>query len=162
MTLLIRVRIRLDDQSGKFIPRVQGKGATRFHDSAFADSVSGFGPINCPKTTCCAQERITPGVGVITKNAVRTAAAVRGTARGISIKAWQLLPCHVHRNQRGSGILELVDRSVLQPLGIEGITALGLGREVYARRHLIHVFRPKRAARGIRVAGHCRERLGLE
>ena len=124
MTLFDRGEFGLDDRVKKFIPQFAGEGRDEVTIRQLLTHVSGL-PDQLPENDMLRKNHA--ALSEFAEHAVRTPLLFAPGSRYQYSSMAILLALHVAQKISGAGILEFVDRSVLQPLGMKH-SALGLGR----------------------------------
>jgi CubicO group peptidase (beta-lactamase class C family) len=124
MTLYDRGEFSLHDPLKNFIPEFTGDGRDQVTMKHLLTHVSGL-PDQLPENDALRKSHA--GLAEFVEHAVRTPLLFAPGAKYSYSSMAILLACDVARRISGTGILELVDRTVLKPLGMKH-SALGLGR----------------------------------
>jgi CubicO group peptidase (beta-lactamase class C family) len=124
MTLFDRGDFRLDDPLRKFIPKFTGEDREKVTLQHLMTHVSGL-PDQLPENDALRKGHA--GLAEFVDHAIRTPLNFAPGARYQYSSMGILLATHVAELISGSGILELVDRRIFQPLKMEH-SALGLGK----------------------------------
>lgn len=124
MTLFDQQQFRLDDPLKKFVPQFTGDGRDQVTLRQLLTHVSGL-PDQLPENDALRKKHA--GLSEFVDHAIRTPLLFAPGSRYQYSSMAILLACHVAQLIGGAGILEFVDRAVLQPLGMKR-SALGLGR----------------------------------
>jgi len=124
MTLFDRGEFALDDPLKKFIPQFTGDGRDQVTLRQLLTHVSGL-PDQLPENDALRKKHAS--LSEFVEHAIRTPLSFAPGTKYQYSSMGILLACDVARRISGTGIHELVDRTVLQPLGMKH-SALGLGR----------------------------------
>jgi CubicO group peptidase (beta-lactamase class C family) len=144
MTLFDRGEFGLDDRVQTFIPQFTGEGRDEITIRQLLTHVSGL-PDQLPENDMLRKNHA--GLSEFVEHAIRTPLLFEPGSRYQYSSMAILLAVHVAQKISGAGILELVDRSVLQPLGMKH-SALGLGRFALDNMILVQTERAARESGG--------------
>jgi CubicO group peptidase (beta-lactamase class C family) len=124
MTLFDRREFQLDDRLNKFIPQFKGEGRDEVTIGHLLTHVSGL-PDQLPENDALRKKRA--GLPEFVEHAIHTPLNFTPGSKYQYSSMAILLAAQVAQTISGAGIIEFVDRSVFQPLGMKH-SALGLGR----------------------------------
>jgi CubicO group peptidase (beta-lactamase class C family) len=124
MTLFDRGDFRLDDALKKYVPQFKGNGRDDVTLRHLMTHVSGL-PDQLPENDSLRKKHA--GLGEFVEYAIRTPLLFAPGARYQYSSMGILLATHVAELISGKTILELTDRAVFQPLGLQ-YSVLGLGK----------------------------------
>lgn len=124
MTLFDRGEFKLEDRLKKFIPRFTGDGRDEVTISHLLTHVSGL-PDQLPENDALRKKHA--GLSEFVEHAIRTPLHFKPGSKYQYSSMAILLATQLAQTISGVGLLEFVDRSVFQPLGMKH-SALGLGR----------------------------------